>query len=230
MVTEDSRTAKWSFDDFPPEIRLNVYANLFSGLTIIVRAKDETTINDESGTHNKINIYRDRAMGLNVLFASKACMAEGKPCVLSRATFDVDLHEMRALEESAKGSVKTIQGFAPADIKLVRSLNVPTVDLKSFSSMAAGLEMPQLLSVTINVERPHRSFISFSTCETLALSNGVSESLVLYEACLTVCMFRVWTRKKSTKDGEQVSYILKRKCVFGDREVVSHCTCFDYVC
>jgi hypothetical protein len=86
--------------DLPAEIGQEIFRHLFSGQIIKIRAHDESTITDEKGTRKVVNFLRNRTVGLNILFVSKACLADAKPAVLTMAKFDVDLDEICSNLES----------------------------------------------------------------------------------------------------------------------------------
>ena len=102
-----------SFLDLPTEIRLQVYETLFKDKTIKIRQSDrKANIGLLGGV---IVITRDRAMGLNILLASKTTLAEAKPVLLSEASFDINLTHRRPRPDA-------LQGFSKDEFSQVRSV------------------------------------------------------------------------------------------------------------
>ncbi|KAK4946309.1 hypothetical protein LTR10_014507 [Elasticomyces elasticus] len=63
---------------------------------------------------------RDRSMGANILFASKACLAEAKPALLQQAIFT-----LRVPSKPWKDA--EYQGFSLRDLPMIRTLMVPSI-------------------------------------------------------------------------------------------------------
>lgn len=78
-----------TFLDLPAEIRNKIYRYLFNGQEIAIRHDDKTTTWQDSGrVVVKRWLSRDRALGLNILFASKATLAEARPMLLVLGSFE----------------------------------------------------------------------------------------------------------------------------------------------
>ncbi|KIW94936.1 uncharacterized protein Z519_04916 [Cladophialophora bantiana CBS 173.52] len=102
-----------SFFDLPPRIRINVDRALARGQTVVTRRDDREA--------TKRSICRDRGIGLNLVFVSKACLAEAKPTLLSEATFDVDFNGMAPLKPEIPIEMPD---FSPADPALLRAIEI----------------------------------------------------------------------------------------------------------
>lgn len=113
------------------EIRLHIYSCLFEGQTVCIRPADDLDEQRRLWYERRVSLLtdprppsrpfycsnefaRDKAMGLNILFASKTCLAEAKPVLLAKATFDIDF--------DAWFSHYAHQGFSAREIQIIRSL------------------------------------------------------------------------------------------------------------
>ncbi|KAK5445343.1 hypothetical protein LTS15_010124 [Exophiala xenobiotica] len=99
-----SQSGRLSFFDLATETRNQIYHHLFDGQLIHIREKDdpdeiEEQAEDCPNNHYKappamwLMVRRNQAMGLNLLLASKQCLAEAKPILLGSATFTTPRQE-----------------------------------------------------------------------------------------------------------------------------------------
>ncbi|EXJ54245.1 hypothetical protein A1O7_09582 [Cladophialophora yegresii CBS 114405] len=64
-------------------------------------------------------------MGLNILFVSKACLAEAKPVVLSVATFNINVTSM--LRNGNDKYLRKQQNFGRPELALLRAIELPKI-------------------------------------------------------------------------------------------------------
>ncbi|KAJ9605593.1 hypothetical protein H2200_010250 [Cladophialophora chaetospira] len=139
-----------SFDGLPAEIRLQVYRYLFQGRTIIIRAQDNTFATDRFEPERRVKICRDRALGLNIMFASKMCLAEAKQALLNMATFNVDLNAMADPNQQRYTNLKSLQGFSTGELASLRAIAFPEIRSGTWRNLLYRLvQMPQLRSVSV---------------------------------------------------------------------------------
>ena len=111
------------FFDLPPEIRNKIYRFLFKGQEIAIRHNDKTTTWQDSGkVVVKKWLSRDRALGLNILFASKATLAEARPMLLVLASFEF---KRTHLFPHSTVFPQVQQGFGRDEFQFIQSVVVP---------------------------------------------------------------------------------------------------------
>lgn len=143
-----SSTGK-SFLDLPPEIRNNIYHQLFDGQEVKIR------------NHH----CHDRHIGTNLIFTSKQCLQEARPVLLSTTGFNVDLIYMytgRRGRSNSQTWPRSVQGFSEADLTLISKLELPGLQYSTgpaviglvFSRLST---MPWLRSLIIQPEDRYRN-------------------------------------------------------------------------
>jgi hypothetical protein len=121
-ITRTSDPYRKTFFDLAPETRVEVYRQLFKGQVIMIRGQDEVM---ERRREKKKRFERDRAMGLNIMFVSRTCLAEAKATILSVATFDINLTSM--LRNGNEKYLRKQQNFGRPQLALVRTIDIPKV-------------------------------------------------------------------------------------------------------
>ena len=128
MMAPPESTSCKGFFDLAPEIRNIIYHHLFDDLRIVVREHDEQGVHRNRKVLGAVGISRKREMGLNLIFASKQCLAETKPIILSAPEFDVDIYAIltgrRGRSNTRQTWPKNLQGFSVADLTLVRKIEI----------------------------------------------------------------------------------------------------------
>lgn len=121
------RSPERNFFDLPPEIRNNIYHQLFDGQKVDVCAKDIEYSEYRRQQNERIH-PRDRRMGLNIIYVSKQCLQEARPILLSTAEFGVDLSYMytgRRGRSNSQTWPRNVQGFSEAEFTYIRKLEIP---------------------------------------------------------------------------------------------------------
>lgn len=123
-----SQSGRLSFFDLAAETRNQIYHHLFDGQLIHIREKDdgdeieeqpEDWPNKPHGVPPKwLIIRRNKAMGLNLLLASKQWLAEAKPILLNSATFDIKVDSW--------AEASPVKGFSIHDLRNTRFLRYQT--------------------------------------------------------------------------------------------------------
>ncbi|KAJ9605566.1 ferrochelatase hem15 [Cladophialophora chaetospira] len=157
-------SASKSFLDLAPEIRNQIYYLLFDGQRVTIRDKatKDAPRTRPRNSQPKPDTWGPCTAGTNIIFASKQCLAEAKPILLSVADFDVDISAMffeRRGRSSSQSWPKTLQGFYGADLTLIRRLHIPNTaryhhnfqldNLMRDDVVNQLLQMPWLYSLSI---------------------------------------------------------------------------------
>ncbi|OCT48604.1 hypothetical protein CLCR_04006 [Cladophialophora carrionii] len=136
-----------TFFDLAPEARVEVYRQLFKGHVIVIRGQDEIIVRRRREKLKRFE--RDHAMGLNILFVSKACLAEAKPVALSVATFDINFTSM--LRNGTEKYLRKLQNFGRPELALVRTIDLPKIPHATEGLAYQLSAMPFLHDVVWNV-------------------------------------------------------------------------------
>jgi hypothetical protein len=135
-----SQSGRLSFFDLATETRNQIYHHLFDGQLIHIREKDdpdeiEEQAEDCPNNHYKappamwLMVRRNQAMGLNLLLASKQCLAEAKPILLGSATFDIKVDswsEEPAIKVDFWLEGYSVKGFSIHDLRQTRFVRYDT--------------------------------------------------------------------------------------------------------
>lgn len=130
-----------SFLDLPPETRNQIYRSLFKDANIKIRSGDRSST-------GKLIISRDRAIGMNILFACKTTYAEARLLLIATTTFNINFTDM-AFRQYGHDDDK--QGFGCQELARVRHVELPEVpdcSLKGRQRQIAA--MPVLYDITIS--------------------------------------------------------------------------------
>jgi hypothetical protein len=121
-ITRTSNPYRKTFFDLAPETRVEVYRQLFKGQVIMIRGQDEVMGRNRE---KKKRFERDRAMGLNIMFVSRTCLAEAKATILSVATFDINFTSM--LRNGSETYLRKQQNFGRPQLAFLRTIDIPKV-------------------------------------------------------------------------------------------------------
>ncbi len=153
-----------TFLDLPPEIRTTIYRHTFKGHVIMIRGKDFVTRGRDK--EKLYRYYREKDVGLNLMFVNKTVLAEVKAVALSVATYDINFTSM--LNQGNPTYLRRQQGFGRVELSFLR-----TIVIQNWPRAVAGLAhqllaMPFLHDVTWEPEKmlEHRDVNRFRPWDT----------------------------------------------------------------
>ena len=110
-----------AFLDLAPEIRSEIYRQLFKGQLIIIRGKDFVIKGKKK--EKMMRYERDRSIGLNMMLVSKTCLVEVKAAALSVGVFDVNFTSM--LKQGFPTYLRNQMQFGRPELALLRTITIP---------------------------------------------------------------------------------------------------------
>jgi hypothetical protein len=233
-----SQSGRLSFFDLAAETRNQIYHHLFDGQQIHIREKDDDdeieeqpevweNAPDKPPPAQWLIIHRNQAMGLNLLLASKQCLAEAKPVLLGSATFDIKVDFWAEMKLYSWSEGSTIQGFSIHDLRQTRFVRydtsahhigvvayaAPSICRSSLATMA-GLRKVEIFSSSALVLVCHQD--DHSTLD-LSLKNDVVLKLVHRAFLDPVTQYRAAFDHMQKLPKEDQAEVILKQCLYLNR-------------